>query len=186
VATRGESLRHYPTDAWSESLRAHYRDADKANGGVQWYDDARALAQDIADDSDVTLKVASGVIAALSPRMQWVTNVNAARKACKGEAYGALGTSKRNADRILKGEDPLDVLRGPKTRAFYQAIMGDDDAAVLDTWMLQAVGLPGNASLSITKYNALSAALHQAADAEGVGTSTLQAVVWTHIRGKAT
>src|SRR5690606_6619528 len=38
----------------------------------------------------------------------------------------------RAPDRILAGEDPLDVLKGDKVRSFYLNILGDTDAVTVD------------------------------------------------------
>lgn len=162
-----------------------FEQADPANGGASWYRESRRAARRIARESGVSLSVAAGTIAALSPRMRWRENVLAAAAACEGREYGALGTSKRAASRIIAGEDPLDVLNGPKTRAFYQAIMGDEDAAVVDVWMLRAMGHDPNKSPTRKRYEELAGAIRTAAMVVGIGTATFQAIVWTHVRGGA-
>jgi hypothetical protein len=162
-----------------------WKAADPANGGREWYRESRGAAEAIARDSLVTLEQAAGVIAALSPRQSWRVNVRLAADACAGRPFGGLGSSLRNATRILRGEHPLDVLGGPKTRAFYQAIMGDDDAAVIDVWMIRAMGDDAESAPTAKRYAILAATLRSAARKAGVPTADFQAIIWTHIRGSA-
>jgi hypothetical protein len=167
-------------------LRA-YADADGSAklAGAQWYRESRGAAEAIAQDSGVSLEVAAGVIAALSPRVQWRANVRNAADACAGRPYGALGNSKRAAARIIAGEHPLEVLGGLKTRAFFQAITGDDDAAVIDVWMLRAAGDDPAKGATRARYGVLADTLRSAARKVGVPTADFQAIIWTHVRGSA-
>lgn len=111
-----------------------YRAASPAarEAGARWYADAHALAREL-DPGNVAR--AAGVIAALSPRLTWTHNVNAARRAyADGHASRVLSRSARQADAILSGADPLDVLRGHKVRAFYRCILaaGECDDVCVD------------------------------------------------------
>lgn len=135
-------------------------DADREAGQV-WYARARVLAADLARRerdhgprvragwADVTLvERAAGVIAALSPKVSWPRNVRLAEAmyrlyvdrdangAAKALALpGVLGVNAFKAVRILwDGEDPREVLGGPKVRAFWWTIVNPDDprAVVVD------------------------------------------------------
>lgn len=112
----------------------------------------------IAGDYEREVAKAAGVIAALSPRLAWRKNVEYAELAYMtyagiaeqgvmsmrtdgdiSEAYFAgmiptLNANARKAFRILNGEDPEDVLGGPKVRAFYFTIVNPSDprAVVVD------------------------------------------------------
>lgn len=122
-------------------LRAN--DDDIAEG-MHWYAHAHATAGDIALKHSVTVEQSAGVIAALSPGLQWGLNVIQAEeliaswcKGLRGNDLPILGTyGRRNiikATRILSGERPLDVLpdTGPKVRAFYQNIIDPTATAVV-------------------------------------------------------
>jgi hypothetical protein len=162
----------------------HYAAADPDNGGRSWYRESRKQARRIARETGVTASVAAGVIAAFSPRQQWKTNVRMAEDACRtGTSSSGLGQSRRAAQRILDGERPLDVLNGPKVRAFYRAIMGDESAAVVDVWMLRAMGL--GEAIAPKDYPTAALAIERAARKTEVTTATFQAIVWTHVRGRA-
>jgi hypothetical protein len=106
------------------------------DAGRNWYREANELAWDLSTHADVGS--AAGVIAALSPRMPWGRNKELAVRAfADGRASGTLGNSVRAADRILAGEDPLDVLKGDKVRSFYLNILGDTDAVTVDRHALE-------------------------------------------------
>lgn len=88
--------------------------------GLSWYRDAHAVAAALDPENPTR---AAGVIAALSPRTRWGQNVNlAARAYAEGRATGSTGLTLRWANRILAGEAPLEVLGGPKVRAFFACI----------------------------------------------------------------
>lgn len=88
--------------------------------GLSWYDNANALAQEIAGGDAWK---GAGVIAAFSPVCPWDRNVALARNAfATGVASGHTALFCGFAQRIMDGEHPLDVLKGDKTRAFASAI----------------------------------------------------------------
>lgn len=101
---------------------------EEISHGKNWYAEANEIARDISGGN---IEMGAGVISALSPMMKWDRNVSLARKAFNdGIASGAVGNSVRAANRILAGENPLDVLNGKKVRAFYSAIAGNDDIVI--------------------------------------------------------
>lgn len=175
------------TQEATENLTGHWEAipqdvrTEALNG--QWYRASKRVARRLARKHGVPLRTAAGVLAALSPRVRWSTNVAAADKLLGGapnEEVAGYNTNVEKARRIAKGEEPDDVLGGDKVRAFYSAIMGDDDAAVVDVWMWRAIGCaPGGMS-----YNDAAAALRDAAAQAGLGVADFQAVVWTHMRSE--
>lgn len=112
--------------AWRLSSEADRR------AGADWYREARRIAFELADGN---LEMGAGVIAALSPRLQWTTNVRAAYDTFgHGNARGGFGANKRKANAILSGAHPLDILGGKKVRAFYECIVtgGETDNVCID------------------------------------------------------
>lgn len=99
-----------------------------------------------------------------------------------GTCWGQTRNNTWKAERIREGERPLQVLGGPKVRSFYRAIMGDENAVVLDTWMATALGWPTN-SFSRIQYEKCSAVLRDAAERANVAPANFQAIVWTQVRG---
>src|SRR4051794_34841486 len=98
--------------------------------GATWYAAAAADALEIAADGGIPFRSVAGVIAALSPRTSWELNVRWARELARayaaGETCPRIGTTanRRKAWEIAAGADPLEVLSGPKVRAFFGNIVG--------------------------------------------------------------
>jgi hypothetical protein len=156
------------------------------DAGNSWYASAQASARAMASEHGTTEAVAAGVIAALSPRIHWVRNLKVARLVlARKRVTGVLQASLAKARRILAGAKPLSVLSGPKTRAFYRALRGDQAAAVIDVWMLKAVRY-ANDKVSSIDYERISQALARAASRVGVTIARMQAIIWTVVRGRAT
>jgi len=170
------------------------------NGG--WYAESRRVAEALAGEYGVTLETVAGVIAALSPRMRWSDNVRGAEAVLHRAAYpGVFGTGGMlaglgkpipgyganiaKAERIAAGEAPLAVLGGPKVLAFYRAILGDRSSAVIDVWMIRAVGEYAHKPITGAAYERVADALRAAALAAGVDTADFQAIVWTYVRGSS-
>lgn len=172
----------------TEEFLRHYRDAHESTAqleGGTWYRKSRKAARTIAADTGCTLSQAAGVLAAISPRMTWKANKRLAAIICAGgEVSGVFGANLAKARRIMNGEKPLSVLGGDKVRAFYRAIMGDEDAVVLDVWMLRAAQWQKK-SLTHREYEEVANALREAARAANVNPADFQAIVWTQIRGGA-
>jgi hypothetical protein len=158
--------------------------------GLAWYDRARRMAESMADESGLPVAHCAGVIAALSPRVQWAENVKSARRmieaASRGEAEprtnGTL-SNRAKAWRIAKGEHPDDVLSGPKVRAFYANIMGDTDAVTVDVWAARAAeGRDWPHAPVRRRYRLLAESYRRAGKRHGMTGRDVQAAVWTVYR----
>lgn len=113
---------NYPIESMTENLvdAWHSTPAETRALGEEWYFTAHHYAQNLARVHHTTLSVAAGVVAALSPRQIWHKNLEYADQwlGAVGERIdGIFGRSLTHAWRICEGERPLDVMRGPKTRA---------------------------------------------------------------------
>jgi hypothetical protein len=192
--TRSEAakLRHQVArvDGWLSVATA----ADLAVG-LAWYDRARRAAADMADrygvsESHVPVECAAGVIAALSPRCQWASNVRAAELMLAAAAAGAPepvtnGTlaNRRKAWRIANGAEPDAVLSGPKVRAFYANIMGDREAVTIDVWAARAAeGRDWPHAPVKRRYRLLAESYRRAGERRGMCPRDVQAAVWTVYR----
>lgn len=164
--------------------------ADRAQG-LAWYELAHELAGELAAER-YSPRACAGVIAAMSPMMSWRSNIDVARRIITRHAAGELEPAsgygmRRNvakAWRILNGEDPADVLSGPKVRSFFANIVGDPDAVTVDRWAARiARGDAADAGLvTAREYREISTAYRCAADVAGVTPRELQAAVWTYFR----
>lgn len=150
--------------------------------GATWYETAHVLAIKL-DPSDPAR--AAGVIAALSPQVSWERNVMLATRAYKdGLATGTLGANCRAADRILAGERPLDVLGGPKTRAFFTLIANpyDRETVCVDRHAFDiAAGQTGHAQrvkLTPKRYEEVANAYRKVARGTTLTPAQVQAITW--------
>ena len=159
--------------------------------GLGWYAEAWKVAQEILPGNPY---LAAGVIAALSPRCQWSTNVAWATAlvsaAMEGRDCPPVHTMAMRAQawRIANGEPALDVLNGPKVRAFYSNITGDTDAVTVDVWAVKvATGLTGDAGVRAIgtpkRYAAVADAYRRAARILGCTPREVQAATWVAARG---
>ena len=116
----------------------HARRALAAGYGadLHWYADALDRASGMATRHGVPVHVAVGVIAALSPRMEWEANLRIAeRMLASGGTLtrGALTAMLSKARDIVAGIDPLAAMTAPKTANFYRAIISAGaDGVVID------------------------------------------------------
>jgi hypothetical protein len=179
-------------DAATQRILAAYDAADDETRrlGAAWYPGARTMCgamQPGGHDADT----ACGVVAALSPRCQWATNlawaaqVLAAKRQRKGCPAVHTTAMRAHAWRIAGGENPLEVLNGPKVRAFYGNLTGNTDAVTVDVWAARLALGQYDVSGPGKHYDDIAEAYQRAAWARDVQPSTMQATTWIHIRGKA-
>ena len=114
-------------------ILAAWKDATTGESiaGRDWYQLAHDECLRIAQESGQSVSTVAGVVAAISPGLRWSRNIFWARELViawpEGRAeellvptYSKGNTAK--AVRILAGESPESVLRGPKVTAFYRLI----------------------------------------------------------------
>ncbi len=158
--------------------------------GARWYSTARLTAAALAAGTKIGVGHAAGVIAALSPRVRWSTNVEAASTLISAAGRTVVAPSvagySRNRDKawaIANGGSPWEILGGPKVRSFFANIMGDDNAVTIDVWAARAAeGVSNKRAPSGRRYTDLADAYRMAASARDVSPMVMQATVWVYIR----
>lgn len=169
-----------------------YRSADPETlaAGRAWYPQARRYARELAATYGTTEHRAAGVLAALSPRCVWAHNRTQAAAVLERWSTGAetppavgLGLGRARAWSIAHGSRPLDVLGGPKVRAFYRNLTGDLNAVTVDVWAMRVLGIGHNPTPR--EYPAAVDAYRAAARIIGEEPATVQAVAWCVVRGAA-
>lgn len=128
------------------AIRRKAKPEDVAHG-IAWYAEAYEECRQIAEQFKsygITIHVAAGVVAALSPNNRWTTNVTNARDlidayvngrdidsvsvctyhAMKRKAWHLLGQIRPSHDSIKT------ILNGKKIVCFYENIMGDDTCTI--------------------------------------------------------
>lgn len=169
-----------------ENIVRVYRAADDSQlaRGHAWYADAHTFALAL-DPTNV--ERAAGILAALSPRVDWDRNMLlASRVYVEGFASGCLTSNARKADAIYAGSTPLDVLGGDKVRAFYGAIVDPMaghvviDRHAFDIALGERTDDAARSLLSrVGAYEFVANLYHEAARVLGVSATALQAITWT-------
>ena len=148
----------------------------------KWYVDAERIAEQVARNLDTTLEVGATVVSAFSPRERWSVNVARAIQFSLGEQVTCLKNNIVMANNALTMG--FSALKGMKTNAFAKAIAGDEQAVVIDVWMLRAVGIEKKTP-SQSGYNELVEAVKKVAFEFGMTPRAMQALIWIVIRGSA-
>ncbi len=175
-------------------------ESEKAQGRI-WYECAQADIALLAIKHVTTPGIVAGVVAALSPNSRWAQNLEDADSVlaiglasyeltdyhdCTVTTYNS---NKAKAFAIAELDwhtpqgDPLDILRGPKVRAFYLNLIGDATALTLDSHAYNAycgfratgADLPGmRAQLTRDARKAYE----RAASVKGETVGSFQAIIW--------
>lgn len=188
---------------WSRKLECNIlrvynaASSEEREVGMLWYAVAHDHASAMALRHSVSISVACGTIAAISPGLEWGRNLLEAESLLRAFQAGKRGHQlptvgiygKRNmakAIAILQGEAPLSVIpeTSPKVRAFYETILSPTDS--------QAVTVDGHAyclaygirdgrwkqSFKPNKYAYVAWHYRHLAARLGLLPSQLQAVCW--------
>ncbi len=182
-----------------ESILAVYDRATRADrrAGREWYGKAHAWSERLADRYQIPVSAAAGVIAALSPGLEWLRNVQDAYTLTlawsRGEDIPTVGTyGRRNVQKavdILQGFEPLDILGGHKVRSFYGNIIDPTnvvpvtiDRHAKSLALSLASGRTGAASVdtivTASEYEGLAELYREAASRLHLVPNQLQAITW--------
>jgi hypothetical protein len=148
----------------------------------KWYMDAERVAAEVARNLDSTLEVGATVVSAFSPRERWTNNVAKAISFSLGNSIPGFKNNMVMANNAIAFG--YDALKGLKTNAFARAIAGDEQAVVIDVWMLRAVGIEKKTP-NQSQYNDLANAVKKVAFDYGMTPRAMQALIWIMIRGSA-
>jgi thermostable 8-oxoguanine DNA glycosylase len=159
--------------------RATFGQVEQAS---KWYVDAERIAEQVATNLNTTLEIGASVVSAFSPRERWSVNVARAISFSLGETVTCLKNNLVMANNALSLG--FKALNGQKTNAFAKAIAGDENAVVIDVWMLRAVGIEKK-SPSQSLYNELAKAVTETATKYGMTPRAMQALIWIVVRGSA-
>ena len=166
--------------------------------GKAWYVTARDTAGELATRYHVTDQVATGVIAALSPRNKWDRNVIDAENLIAAFVAGGLeaakevkvctfGKNKEKALTILNGclatdEEVEEVLSGPKLREFYGCIRGLDEVCIdghaYSIWFGERIKLADVPSIGKKIRQEIKRDYRVVAEANGLTGFEVQAITW--------
>lgn len=156
-----------------------------------WYDTARESLTQWCWDNNIDLLHFIAILAVTSPQMQVWRNVQVTKayfvalKANGSEIdthRWVPGLMEKTHRKPLEVYEEFGVIRGPKTKAFADALLGNGNAIVLDTHMAHALGVPQS---KLTKNKAVFA--KACARVEAVAKrlqwtpAEVQAAIWTAV-----
>lgn len=180
----------YTQEQLNANVEKHYLGALHARQefASNWYREAHNECIVIARALGVEFKTFVGIVAALSPQLNWKYNVREAVKLVNGQFTLGYGANISKAKIILSGVDPEDVLGGNKVCSFYHNLCdgGEDDSVVtVDTWALRVatddLKYPSS-GITNKQYARLVEAYREVARKFGVLATEVQAITWVHVR----
>jgi len=114
--------------------------AERGKAGKGWYAEAFGQIEQASDLLGVTPDMLAGYLAVYSPRVSVKRSIRMAYHRIRtGEHAHDTMRSVRTA---VEHWEATGEIRGPKTGAFYAALLGDGSAVVLDVWMAKVLGIP--------------------------------------------
>ena len=157
--------------------------------GMEWYQLAHGLAQRWSQKHKLPFDYVAGIIAALSPRIQWEVNLADAKSILEdGEqaSTAAFGPNVVKALWILDGTDPESELGGRKVRSFYRNISDPYVSldVTLDGWMASILGHNPKFLERKGTYDAISEGFRIVAERHCILPHQLQAALWISANGK--
>lgn len=178
LVIRKETMNYYETylELANKGTLAQLEQATK------WYLDAERIAEQVASNLDTTLEVGASIVSAFSPRERWSVNVARAIAYSLGQEVTCLKNNLVMANNALTLG--FKALNGKKTNAFAKAIAGDENAVVIDVWMLRAVGIEKK-SPTPKQYDELAEAVTKVSVELGITPRVAQALIWIVVRGSA-
>jgi len=176
----------------------HLATAEEMTSGLTWYRDGLETAARLVADARkrgevvhkraITRNALAGILAALSPQKSWSRNLGLLLDLLAGRPVGQFATQVAKARAILGGRAPLDVLVGPKERAFYLGFTDPNTEAVTidghaySVWQGQRI-MTTRVKITAALFRLAAADYATAADQVGLRPHQIQAITWlTHRR----
>lgn len=168
----------------------HQATADELQRGMVWYRDANCEADRLADENDLSTTQTAGMIAAVSPGLRWERNVECAERIIKHETLNGLGVrwydGVRKAKRILKGHNPVEVLKGNKVKAFYACILNPSnpigsvciDGHAYAIWVGRRITLDDVPTINDRLYNRIASDYCVVAKDLAISPCQVQSITW--------
>lgn len=159
--------------------------ASQVEAGKRWYPTALGIVRHIADASGIDPMRIAYALAALSPRNPWRWNVfdcySYAMARAEGRTMPTATTFSRNRLRAWKALSTTGApwsTEAPKVHEFVSAILGAEDAVVVDQWAHRVAMNSSVKAVSNRAYRLVSRAYTEAAEIVGETPRSLQAITW--------
>lgn len=166
----------------SPRLPAPARLAEEGSFARDWYSVAGASLRSYADLVGASPERVAGILAVTSPRVQVAWNARYADLYLRtGTVHPRILTSVRAA---LAHYEATGEIRGPKTRAFKDALLGDPSAVVVDIWAARALGIADDGRLEGKRYDEAADRIRRVAKRLRWPPAETQAAIWAGVRGR--
>lgn len=182
------------TNALEEHLTSAMLDRVRFSQAEVWYARARTLASKIAHATGLSIESVAGVIAVMSPNVEWGLQEKYTLAFCQAilsgvpvvDAPGAgYGDNRIKAAAIVRGGDPHKIVKGPKVYPFFLCILGDESQVVVDVWMSRAAvdidvdqDTAARIISPIQRRRMIMAAVRDLAIKYGLTPAIAQAAIW--------
>lgn len=145
-----------------------------------WYERAHESIAQWASDRGLPTGLVCDVLALVSPRK---TVADSVRIGKHWLLTGKLIDVVANVRKQFAQWQDTGYINGPKCRAFASALMGDQQALVVDTWIMKALGAPINSSGRQWVLNGALRRFSKLSEVSGLPIAHCQAAVWAGIQG---
>lgn len=145
--------------------------------GADWYESAGREISAVCDAAGWDVRIFTGVLSVTSPRVSVARNVRITLHYMDcGELFDNVMSSTRTSVTkfIKRGE-----ITGLKTSAFFNALMGDEDAVVLDVHMANLLGIEQKHFAKKSVYNRYADFIRGVACLAKLTPRQCQAALWT-------
>jgi hypothetical protein len=164
-----------------------YASADRSTRvrGRRWYPLTRRRLQELAVKHGRPLSQVVAVFAIMSPASQLITCLRWTEEVLEGERLGGRYPNVQAPFVLgaLQAHHPSRYVRGPKTGAFYRALMGDPNVVVIDRWAARAAGWDESGhSIPVRRRKEMEEAYRAAAAEVGERVRNFQAITWLALR----
>lgn len=169
---------------------------EEVDAGIGWYQLAHEHCLGLVDEFGRSLEVTAGVVAVLSPRLQWDDNLRRAREVLGGNRGRGLGRSLDDAEALMQGRTIEEVLFDEarinfKVRAFFDNLVDPDGSqrVTIDrhiwSMIFDARGMrDDHVPTKEAHYRHAEGLFRQSANILGMRPLELQAICWVIWRRK--
>jgi hypothetical protein len=157
--------------------------AIQGESGRDWYKIAHQSIKEYASKRGLTTERVASVVSLTSPRVHVKKNIKLARHYLEeGFVHSSTLPMVRAA---LAYYEKTGIIRGPKTAAFKEALLGDPKAVVVDVWILRALQTAAGVEpkkLTPKQYQEAAQKIRNLARRLRWPAAETQAAIWTGIR----
>lgn len=147
---------------------------------ADWYPSARESIRQWSQSNGQDYARVCDVLALASPRKMVADSV---RIACHYLRTGKMIDVVRSVKVQWRHWEATGLINGPKCKAFAACLRGDDTALVVDTWIAQALRVPGTAAGRRWVLDGAGRRFRTLSAITGLPIAATQAAVWAGIQG---